>query len=59
MVLSFEAGGDMYHVMKPLHDIPWATKVRVMLDVAHGMQYLHELTPPIMHRDLRSPNVMV
>jgi serine/threonine protein kinase len=29
------------------------------LDAAKGMQYLHELDPPIVHRDLKSPNLLV
>ena len=60
MIMSFEAGGDLYHSMKKHPgQVDWATKTRAMLDVAHGMMYLHDLTPPVMHRDLRSPNVMV
>jgi Protein tyrosine and serine/threonine kinase len=46
---------------RPLGDseISWEFRVRVMLDVAHAMQYLHSLAPPIIHRDLRSPNVFL
>jgi serine/threonine protein kinase len=39
--------------------ISWQFRVRVALDVARGMQYLHSLVPPIAHRDLRSPNVFI
>ncbi len=45
----------------PLTDeqIPWALRWRIALDVAKGMNYLHSFQPPIVHRDLRSPNVFV
>lgn len=26
---------------------------------AKGMNYLHQLKPPIVHRDLKSPNLLV
>lgn len=30
-----------------------------MLDAAKGMLHLHEHKPPILHRDLKSPNLLV
>jgi serine/threonine protein kinase len=27
--------------------------------VAKGMTFLHSMSPPIMHRDLKTPNIMV
>jgi hypothetical protein len=39
--------------------ITWKLRLLVALDIASGMAYLHNLTPPIIHRDLRSPNVFV
>lgn len=29
------------------------------LDAATGMLYLHRMKPPIIHRDLKSPNLLV
>ncbi len=45
----------------PLSDdrIPWRLRWRIALDVAKGMRYLHSYQPPIVHRDLRSPNIFV
>lgn len=34
-------------------------KFLICADIAKGMKYLHSLTPPIIHRDLRSFNVFV
>ncbi|KAH7438945.1 hypothetical protein KP509_04G038100 [Ceratopteris richardii] len=34
-------------------------RIKMALDVARGMNYLHRLNPPIVHRDLKSPNILV
>ncbi|KNC45910.1 TKL protein kinase [Thecamonas trahens ATCC 50062] len=36
-----------------------STKISLAADVARGMAYLHGICPPIVHRDLKSPNVLV
>ena len=41
------------------YEPPVEWQLRVMYDIACAMQYLHNLQPPITHRDLRSPNVLV
>lgn len=33
--------------------IPWQRRVRIALDVARGMNFLHTSTPVIIHRDLK------
>ena len=37
----------------------WKLRLRIAFDVAKGMQYLQNISPPIIHRDLRSPNIFV
>jgi serine/threonine-protein kinase CTR1 len=34
-------------------------RLRMALDVAKGMNHLHRLNPSIVHRDLKSPNLLV
>lgn len=39
--------------------LSWPTKLRLALGIGHGIQYLHNAHPPMIHRDLKSPNVLV
>jgi len=38
---------------------PWALVKRVALGAARGMAYLHSGDPPILHRDLKSANLLL
>ena len=35
------------------------SKITIALDVAKGMKYLHNLSQPIIHRDLNSQNILL
>jgi serine/threonine protein kinase len=39
--------------------LDWTTRWRFALDIARGLDYLHHQKPKILHRDLKSPNVLV
>ena len=40
-------------------NIPYFIKNSILLDVALGLNYLHKQTPPIIHRDLSTNNVLL
>jgi serine/threonine protein kinase len=52
--------GSMWNL---LHDksvrLDWQLQHKLLLDTAKGMNYLHLFKPPIIHRDLKSPNLLV
>ena len=39
--------------------VPIGIKVSIIRDVALGLRYLHSCTPPIIHRDLSSNNILL
>ena len=56
----------MERLMTSLHDllethpsIPLSFKCSFLLDVARGLAYLHNCSPPIIHRDLSAKNVLL
>ncbi len=39
--------------------LPFGLLIKLALDIAKGMEFLHGITPPIVHRDLKSPNILL
>lgn len=40
--------------------IDWGTRFNIILGIARGMAYLHEeIEPPIIHRDIKGPNILL
>jgi len=60
IVTELMSRGSLWNV---LHDgtvqLDWATVYRMCRDAAKGLQYLHSFKPPILHRDLKSGNLLV
>ncbi|KAG2778474.1 hypothetical protein PC116_g6921 [Phytophthora cactorum] len=64
-VLSeFMEGGDLRTLLKNCeeHNTPLGfdrSKATIALHVAHALTYLHSLSPPVLHRDLKSKNILL
>lgn len=39
--------------------LDWPRRLNMAMDAAKGMLHLHLCDPPIIHRDLKSPNLLV
>ena len=39
--------------------LPWVLRLKIAFELARGVQYLHSFNPPIVHRDLKSPNIFL
>ncbi|KAG3203725.1 hypothetical protein PC128_g2446 [Phytophthora cactorum] len=64
VVLEFMEGGDLRTLLdsykKSNHPEGFdREKVTIALHVAHALTYLHSLDPPVIHRDLKSRNILL
>ncbi|EGZ05702.1 hypothetical protein PHYSODRAFT_532919 [Phytophthora sojae] len=63
-VLEYMEGGDLRALLDKLnvqghHKGFDQEKVRIALHVAHALTYLHSLDLPVIHRDLKSKNILL
>lgn len=60
LILPFAKYGSLYDYLHILRgQWKWPLPLRIAFDVACGINYLHNLDLPIIHCDLRSPNILL
>ncbi|KAL3537896.1 hypothetical protein ACH5RR_001262 [Cinchona calisaya] len=60
IVTEFLPRGSLYRIIhRPHCQIDEKRRIKMALDVAKGMNCLHTSIPTIVHRDLKSPNLLV
>ncbi|CAN6582074.1 unnamed protein product [Malus baccata var. baccata] len=60
IITEFLPRGSLYRIIhRPHCQIDEKRRIKMALDVARGMNCLHASTPTIVHRDLKSPNLLV
>ncbi|XP_073526442.1 uncharacterized protein [Phyllobates terribilis] len=60
IVSEFLPRGSLFRqLQRNLCKLDWRRRVHMALDIARGMNYLHCCNPPIVHRDLKSSNLLV
>lgn len=67
LVYEFMANGGLQEHLYPMNGsnaisskLEWETRLRIALEAAKGLEYLHEhVSPPIIHRDFKSSNILL
>jgi len=60
LVTEFMENGSVKDLLdKTGGKIDWKLKMRLAIDAARGMDYLHSCQPPIIHRDLKNSNLLI
>ncbi|KAL3529160.1 hypothetical protein ACH5RR_008482 [Cinchona calisaya] len=60
IVTEFLHRGSLYRLLhRPNNQLDERRRLRMAFDAARGMNYLHSCIPVIVHRDLKSPNLLV
>ncbi|KAI7727715.1 hypothetical protein M8C21_008348 [Ambrosia artemisiifolia] len=58
LVYEYMSNGSLANEEKqPLN---WQERLQIALDISHGIEYLHDgAVPPVIHRDLKSANILL
>ncbi|GFP84276.1 serine/threonine-protein kinase-like protein at3g51990 [Phtheirospermum japonicum] len=60
LVVEFMCNGTLYDVLH-LNPRPpnWGRRIKLALQTAKAIDTLHSLTPPVIHRDIKSANILI
>ncbi|KAL9237475.1 hypothetical protein vseg_012018 [Gypsophila vaccaria] len=60
IVTEFLPRGSLFRLLqRSTSKLDWRRRLHMALDIARGMNYLHNCSPPVIHRDLKSSNLLV
>ncbi|XP_026665790.1 probable serine/threonine-protein kinase SIS8 isoform X2 [Phoenix dactylifera] len=60
IVTEFLPRGSLFRLLqRNSKRLDWKRRIHMALDIARGMNYLHHCNPLIIHRDLKSSNLLV
>ncbi|KAK1424548.1 hypothetical protein QVD17_19880 [Tagetes erecta] len=59
-ILLFMGLGSLFRLLQhSIAKLDWRRRVHMAMDMARGMNYLHHCQPPVIHRNLKSSNLLV
>ncbi|KAK9700264.1 hypothetical protein RND81_08G228100 [Saponaria officinalis] len=61
LIYEYMSNGSLDKLIYSEEDtLTWDERLQIALDISHGIEYLHEgAVPPVLHRDLKSANILL
>lgn len=62
LIYQFMSNGSLANLLYGQEEriLSWDERLQIALDISHGIEYLHEgAVPPVIHRDLKSANILL
>ena len=59
LVMEYCHNGSLFGYLQSNQPMDWGMRGRIALEIAQGLAFLHACQPPILHRDLKSHNVLL
>ncbi|XP_022759176.1 calcium/calmodulin-regulated receptor-like kinase 2 isoform X2 [Durio zibethinus] len=62
LIYEFMSNGSLANILygEGERGLSWEERLQIALDISHGIEYLHEgAVPPVIHRDLKSANILL
>ncbi|CAN4122361.1 unnamed protein product [Withania somnifera] len=60
IVVEFMPNGSLYELLHCSSKPPnWIKRVRFALQIARAVHFLHSSNPPVIHRDIKSSNILI
>ncbi|RDX66610.1 Calcium/calmodulin-regulated receptor-like kinase 2, partial [Mucuna pruriens] len=61
LVYEFMSNGSLENLLYGEEkEMSWNERLQIAIDISHGLEYLHEgAVPPVIHRDLKSANILL
>ncbi|XP_057591454.1 receptor-interacting serine/threonine-protein kinase 2 [Hippopotamus amphibius kiboko] len=50
---------ELLHRKNEYPDVPWPLRFRILHEIALGVNYLHNMNPPLLHHDLKTQNILL
>ncbi|XP_016287297.1 receptor-interacting serine/threonine-protein kinase 2 [Monodelphis domestica] len=62
IVTEYMSSGSLNQLLHRKNDYPdiaWALRFRILHEIALGVNYLHNMNPPLLHHDLKTQNILL